>query len=90
MKKLEAGHYEDLNGEAIMLARKMLKEELGIQTAFFDDSVRNAIILVNVLAKGFGEVDNGSNQGDAAIGARKAITLIKPSRESVTNKGEAL
>lgn len=77
-------YYEGLNIEAIGIARKMLREELGIETAFFDDAVRNAIIFVNVLAKGFAEVDNGSNQGEAAVDARRVLTLIKPTRDRDT------
>ena len=35
-----------LSGEAIMLARQMLKDELGIHHAFFDDCIGHAIAMV--------------------------------------------
>jgi len=37
------GDYRDLNEEAIVLARAMLKAELGIECAFFDDCISVAI-----------------------------------------------
>ena len=40
------GYYSDLNAEAIMISRKMLKDELGIEHAFFDDCVGHVIAMV--------------------------------------------
>ena len=36
----------DMSGAAIMVCRKMLKDELGIHHAFFDDCVAHAIAMV--------------------------------------------
>ena len=43
------GYYSDLNAEAIMISRKMLKGELGIEHAFFDDCVGHAIAIAKEL-----------------------------------------
>ncbi len=79
-------YYADLYGESISICRKMLKEELGIQTAFFDDAVRNAIIFVNVLAKGFKTLDVGGENMiiPEVLEAREALKLINPSRDRDT------
>ena len=87
---LESDHMtdDDLNGECIMECRRMLAQELGIHTAFFDDSVRNAIILVNVLARGFKALDSlGGTVTQEVIDAREALTFIKP--EHPSNNSEA-
>ena len=47
----EASSFEqecaDLNGEAVMMARKMFKELCGVTTAFFDDSARVVAVLAS-------------------------------------------